>query len=539
MSSFQNILKFGGAAWSAYQGLEFMAGQLRAREHHANSSEQHRYTVEQQRRILESLDEAARIREFVQNPVASDKLGSGRLGTAQDAQAAGLTERDGIYLGVLDGQGLFYNGDGHLLTYGRTRSGKGRDVILPNLAHLEDRSLVVADPKNGENTYASVRHRARNLGTPCVALNPWGMVGAPSVRVNPLQRIIDIARSGDPMDVEPYEIAMTLVPPSPKSEEKDSWVKSGAQELLALCMKHLAYSDPENCTLATLWRYVNSSDEELTALFEDMIASNVPGISGRAARSMSVFKEAPKQFEAIRDEMATALRVYEPGSVLAAATSHTEFDFAALKRKPHTVYLMVPERKLGAAAQWIALMVNHILEEVANAPGSVRTTFILDEFANLPYMPGVIKALRLYAGLGVQLWPFCQGRFSLEQHYRSNVIKELEDQADILQMWSVEDPSLLKDVELWSGKRTVAVRGVNNSGGQVASAAFSVSEHARPVLQIEEIRSIGQGQQILRVPGFPLFVANRYPWFRIDPWKNQLRDPRQVTQDHPAQLPAR
>jgi hypothetical protein len=40
----------------------------------------------------------------------------------------------------------------------------GRDLILPNLAHLRDRSLIVCDPKDGENAFVSAAHRRDTLG---------------------------------------------------------------------------------------------------------------------------------------------------------------------------------------------------------------------------------------------------------------------------------------------------------------------------------------------------------------------------------------
>lgn len=44
---------------------------------------------------------------------------------------------------------LIYDGEGHLLTVGSTRSGKGVVAIIPNLLSYTD-SVIVIDPK-GEN----------------------------------------------------------------------------------------------------------------------------------------------------------------------------------------------------------------------------------------------------------------------------------------------------------------------------------------------------------------------------------------------------
>ena len=98
----------------------------------------------------------------------------------------------------------------------------------------------------------------------------------------------------------------------------------------------------------------------------------------------------------------------------------------------------------------------------------------------------------------------------------------------MFQLFAPEEPSLLKDIETWSGKRTVAVRGVNQNGGQVEGLSMGISEQARPVLQSEDVRALGDTRQLLKVPGHPLFVAERIPFYDIDPFRDQLGDVREV-----------
>ena len=75
MATLPKMMGFGSLLGKPIKAFRSMKAEKRAQVQHANSLEQHSYTVEQQRRILDSLDEAARVREFVENPVASDKLG--------------------------------------------------------------------------------------------------------------------------------------------------------------------------------------------------------------------------------------------------------------------------------------------------------------------------------------------------------------------------------------------------------------------------------------------------------------------------------
>lgn len=460
----------------------------------------------------------------------SGQLGDGRLANLDDLKAVGLFEAGGLFLGAQGGRMLFFNGDGQLLTYARTGSGKGRDLILPNLAHVRDRSLIVVDVKDGENCFASHEHRAGALGQNCIFLNPFGLLGLPNTKINPLHVLVDIVRDGGEIDTQADEMAMILIPPNPR-EGENSWVRKGAIRLLALRMEYLAYFDPVNCTLGNLWRFVNASDSDFEREFQMMATCGLEGIARRAAALGATYADAPKQFEAYKSDAIEALSSFEIGKTLDRTTSAHDFDFARLKHEPTTVYLMSPSDKLGVIAPWISLIVNYAIEAIARERGQLRTCFILDEFPQLPPAPAVMKALRLYRGKGIQLWFFAQGRYSMEGRWSRDAVREIEDQAAIFNMTGVEDPSLMRDVERWSGNRTIVTRGQNIGGGAVESAGTNRGESRRPVLQSEDIRGIGAGRQIIKVAGLPqLAVCDRLPFYAVAPWDRQIGDVRTMHQ---------
>jgi type IV secretion system protein VirD4 len=373
------------------------------------------------------------------------KLGDGRLASVADANAAGLLDASGLFLGALDGRALFFAGDGQLLSYARAGSGKGRDWILPNLAHVRDRSLLVVDVKDGENCYASHAHRAETLGQPCIYLNPFGLLGLPDTPINPLHILVDIVANGGEIDTQADEIAQILLPPNPK-EGGNGWVRKGALRLLATRMEYLAHCEPEMCNLGGLWRFVNAPPEDTEVAFSMMETCGIEGIARRAGALRATFIDAPKQFEAYKSDAIEALNAFEPGKTLERATRAHGFDFARLKHEPCTVYLITPSEKLGVIAPWISLIVNYAIEAIAREPGELRTCFVLDEFPQLPPAPAILKALRLYRGRGIQLWLFSQGRYSMESRWSREAVKEFEDQAAVFTMTGVEDPDLLRDV---------------------------------------------------------------------------------------------
>ena len=73
-------------------------------------------------------------------------FGEAAFATLEECEAAGLLNPQGLYIGLLDGQPLFYNGKAHLLTCAPARQGKGIGFVIPNLLHYQG-SVIVTDPK--------------------------------------------------------------------------------------------------------------------------------------------------------------------------------------------------------------------------------------------------------------------------------------------------------------------------------------------------------------------------------------------------------
>jgi len=88
-------------------------------------------------------------------------FGSSRFADQSDLSNHKMFDNKGLALGSFfnghSNQNIHYNGDGHLLTSGPTRSQKGTAMIIPNLLSYEG-SILVIDPK-GENAMITAKHR--------------------------------------------------------------------------------------------------------------------------------------------------------------------------------------------------------------------------------------------------------------------------------------------------------------------------------------------------------------------------------------------
>ncbi len=459
----------------------------------------------------------------------SGALGDGRLANLDDCQHAGLLNSNGLFLGAFGATGrfLFHNGEESLLTYNRAGGGKGTTLIQPALCHSRDRTLIVVDIKDGELAFSSAKHRAETLGTKTIYLNPYGLHGFPNTKINPLFRLIDVMRAGGSPDGEAESIC-EIAMPAPSRPTED-WPRKSAIQLSVLRAEYLARYFPESCTLPDLWRFLNGDDAHFGMAFSMMATCGVESIERRAQSFASMRIEAPKQWEAIRSEAATAFNAFEPGKSLGDSCSAHEFDLTRAKREKLTIYIILPANRIDVAKAWVSMLIAMMTEVIAAARGPVRTSFIVDEFANLPRVPNILRALRLYRGLGISYWLFSQGRHALTSQWSREQVKDIEDQVGIITMKSVWEPDLLKDIELWSGMSTILQGGVSHAGGVVQTANANLSETKRPVLQAGDVIALGPTRQVIRVASMPhLLISDAVPYYTVDPWRTQVRDVRDL-----------
>src|ERR1700686_1588042 len=122
---------------------------------------------------------------------------------------------------------IAYAGERHLLLFGPNGTGKGTRFLIPNHLSINDRSIVVIDPK-GE--LAAVTADYRRTISDVVMLNPFDVLGLGSAGFNPLAGL-------DPKSHYFYDEAAALGEALIKLEGKDPhWTEPAQGLIVALIM---------------------------------------------------------------------------------------------------------------------------------------------------------------------------------------------------------------------------------------------------------------------------------------------------------------
>ena len=322
----------------------------------------------------------------------------------------------GIYLGHVHERGRVagearYDGGKHLITIGPNGSGKGTGVIAPNLAHLR-RSILLIDPK-GEAAAITARQRAK-LGR-VVILNPFNVLAneRPYLKSQGFNPLTSLDRRSPHFPDAAAGIAEALI----KIEGSDPHWAASAQDLVAALIMWECIRRPwapEAASLGNVRKmltepYVMGADGKPAGLLETvfhMLASGYAPLEAKAGR----FVQASREMQGIVSSAITQTRFLDSPAIT-ADLAHGGFDFGEMKRSITTVYLILPANYLETHSGWLRLMVVSALRALLQTPPSKTlppVLFMLDEFAQLGYLPPIENAMGIARGFGVQLWPFLQ-----------------------------------------------------------------------------------------------------------------------------------
>jgi type IV secretion system protein VirD4 len=308
--------------------------------------------------------------------------------------------------------------DRHVVTVAGSRAGKGRSLILPNLATWPG-SVVAIDPK-GELAAKTARWRAQGLKQQVYVLDPYGVSGFKGQSYNPLSDLDPAAKTflddlslvadalilDDPKDRHWTDAAKNLVRTiilymyasgGEISLPRMRRVMMGAEGMETPKSEH---PDPEQYLFVRMASYEAEFDGFLRLLALTFME--------KAARELGSILSTAREQTAILDS-----------PTMAGVLTGSDLRLRDIKRKPTTVYMCLPAARLATHFRWLRIIVNltlAALEDRHVPPNPVL--LLLEEFAVLGHMESIEKAAGQIAGFGVKLWTILQDLGQLKATYK-------------------------------------------------------------------------------------------------------------------------
>jgi len=462
----------------------------------------------------------------------ADAFGRSDFATAADVMAAGLAGRrsaEGLFLGALDGELLFYPPQTHLLTIAPAGGGKTSAVVVPNVLHMAAQApaygALVTD-KDGEVAQMCWRFVQQRLpGSVC--LNPYGLHGLPNHRLNRLQEVLDLARADDPAVVETARARLAILIPEPEKAGDNAFFRATARDLGCWVAIFLAYETPEQCHLPGLYAAIGGGEADLIGLFRAMQASNAAAgeVARAGARFLALMHTADRTFGGVLAELQQALSLWDGFSTLGRSTLRSDFAPAVLRQGPAMAFLVIPEERAGVIGRDTALVVDSFVRAAMRHPQKhPRAVFLLDEFQRLPPMGSIPDALYRGRGSGLTVWPFVQDGRSLKAYGKDE--SAFRTQADVVQMFAVRDVADAQYLETRIGQRTATPASLSlpQAPGRAADWQASYGQQAVPRLRKDEVLRIGPPRQFLVHRADPVILAALVPWWQVEPLRRWPAD---------------
>lgn len=315
-----------------------------------------------------------------------------------------------ILLGHHQGRRIGRHDDRHIVTAAGTRAGKSSTVLIPNLA-LYPGSALVLDPK-GELAEATAEDRVR-MGQQVHVLDPFGETRIPTASFNPLAELGQGNPDHIPADALQFADALIV------SNEKDSHWTDSAKNLLRGLTLHLLATDAEQATLRGLRRLLNHDPQALNLLLLAMSRSEAfdGNVAQVGASFLGKMEMSPREFQSI---LSTAQEQTASLNDIRHVSDRSGFRLADLKRRPMTIYVVLPAMRMATHFRWLRLVIMLALaamERVKTDRNAHPVLFVLEEFPTLGYVRPIEAAAGLMAGMGVKLWTVLQDLTQLKTHY--------------------------------------------------------------------------------------------------------------------------
>jgi len=434
--------------------------------------------------------------------ISDDTHGQARWATLAELRAAGLAPlKNGLYLGsfLVDGaprETVGYPGTIHLITIGPNNSGKGTGLIIPNLA-MRPQSIFIIDPK-GEAAAVTARHRAK-FG-PVRIINPFNVLvkDLPHLASTGFNPLADLDVDDDNFTDDCVGIAKALV--RDQFDGDGAFFTGSAQDLITALIMHEKLTRGDAASLANVRRMLTEPHAEdqdgnpagLAKTIDAMANSQYGALRSKAGR----FKVPSRSNSDIISTAANETQLLD-SPALQRDLEMGAIDWELMRREITTVYLILPADRLQSHANYLRLVVTSALRSLLrNRPTGTLppVLFMLDEFAQLGYLPPVENAMGIARGYGVQLWPFLQDLNQLKALYKDRWQTFIGPRG-VLTAFAPQDMFTADYLSQLCGTKTVIVQ-TENSRADSGAPGTGRGPQGQPLIRPEELMGLPAGQML-------------------------------------------
>lgn len=322
-----------------------------------------------------------------------------------------------------------------------------------------------------------------------------------------------------------------------EAERKEGSLKAKAQESIADLVQTI-YAESSKKANDPFWTKSASSLVEglLLAMLED---SEIPGLGITAEKFnlatvssiLSLRVDKLKSYFAIRDVSSNAKRKAQgpigaptggtQESIISSAmadlasfadpdiqyiTCNNDIDFKDVGRKPTVVFLIIPDEKENRHifASLFITQAYKSLVELASGPEGINgacphpVNIIIDEFANMPMIPGMDNKITVARSRGIAFMLIIQALSQLRAKYGPDVAEIIKSNCNLQVFLATNDNETAEYFSKICGEKTIKENNISVDG-KTGTQSTSYTLSARALIQPSELLTLPDGVSIAKL----------------------------------------
>lgn len=435
-------------------------------------------------------------------------LGDAHFASDFEIKKAGFFIDQGICVGKSYGKSLKSSGFEHVLVFAPTGSGKTTCIAIPNLL-IWSETCVVNDPKF--ELYETTSNYRKKAFKNDIYL--WAPTQSNTHRYNPLQFISSdqYKRIG-----EIQQQAHVIIP---NGQGEPIWYQS-SRELFLVLVLYLLDTPGKKATLPEV--YTISKKYKFNTWLKNLVEKTVNYDPEFYRNASSYLNTAEKTRASILKTFTGYLELFAD-PIINAATSDSDFDLRALRKKKMTIYIGFSDSEKERLSPLLTIfwqqLISFMTEKMPkDEPYSVLC--VMDEFSILGRLVNLKNSLKILRGYRVRMLIIIQYLAQIKEHY-SQAESKAFDNIKTKISFAVDD---LDDAKYISGElgmqtKTIKHRTTSRSSGG-SSSSINYHQQGVPLMRPESIRRLDKNKVLIIRTGHAPIVAKKYFWLN----QKELKD---------------
>jgi type IV secretion system protein VirD4 len=204
---------------------------------------------------------------------------------------------------------------------------------------------------------------------------------------------------------------------------------------------------------------------------------------------------------------------------LAAATACNDFDLRDVRRRPMTIYVVIPPHRLAEARLLINVLFSQLINlNTRELPSkenglNVPCLLLMDEFTAVGKIEILASAVAYMAGYNLRLLPIIQSVAQLDAVYGKEIARTLITNHAAQILFAPREQQDAKEYSEMLGDRSVSKATVNRGRDR----SVSTSEERRPLMLPQELKAMGKSRCVLMIEGVAEPISARKIVYYRDP----------------------